>query len=101
MTIRAPNSPGLDALHLRSQDGLTDASANDRSVGLSGFVGERLRGTPSSAEFDGEKILAMDVWDGAQARSFGAEAVAAPASGGIDAAGGIEHDVDHVLAALQ
>lgn len=96
MTVRAPDAPGLSSLNL-PQDGRVDTAGSQRIAGLGQ---ERSRGgVPVSAIFDGEAVLAADVWEGGAARSLPQARPAAYANG-PDLSANIERDVDYILSPL-
>ncbi len=97
MTIRAPNSPGLDSLNLRPHDGLIDSAGSQRGIGGYGQASGR-GGLQGSSGFNGEAVLAADVWSGAS-RSLPRASPSAYASG-PDLAANIERDVDYILSPL-
>jgi hypothetical protein len=98
MTIRAPHSPGFESLNLRPPEGAADNSIGQR--GIAGVGLERPRGTGTQAP-DGEAVLAMNAWEGADSRSL-ALAGSGPTAyaSGPDMAQNIERDVDYILSAF-
>ncbi|MEP7042822.1 MAG: hypothetical protein ABI843_07145 [Dokdonella sp.] len=96
MTVRAPDLPGLSTLNL-PQDGSVDAAFPQGGVTRGGQG--RVHGLPSSANFDGEAVLAADVWGGSASRTLPLAAPSAYANG-PDLAANIERDVDYILSPL-
>lgn len=91
MSIRAPDLPGLTSLNLPQGAGIAQG-------GISGLGDARGAG-PSGASFDGEAVLAADVWEGGASRSLPQGSPAAYAHG-PDLIANVERDVNYILAAL-
>lgn len=89
MTIRAPDLPGLSSLNLPQGTGVAQG-------GIAGY-GD-VRGT-AAASFDGEAVLAADVWEGGASRTLPPSSPAAYAHG-PDLVANVERDVNYILAAL-
>ena len=95
MTVRAPDAPGLSTLNL-PQDRSVDSPFSQGGVGR---IGHGRGHDPSSTNFDGESVLAADVWAGSASRTLPQAAPAAYANG-PDLASNIERDVDYILSPL-
>lgn len=85
MTIRASDLPGLTSLNLPQGVGLAQG-------GISGFA-------PGASRFDGEAVLAADVWEGGASRTLPQSSPAAYAHG-PDLIANVERDVNYILSAL-
>lgn len=90
MTIRAPDLPGLSSLNLPQGTGVAQG-------GIAGY-GD-VRGSAAATRFDGESILAADVWEGGASRTLPQASPAAYAHG-PDLVANVERDVNYILAAL-
>jgi hypothetical protein len=95
MTVRAPDTPGLSTLNL-PQDRSVDTSFSQGGIGR---IGQGRGHDASVAGFDGESVLAADVWGGGASRTLPLAAPSAYASG-PDLAANIERDVDYILSPL-
>jgi len=95
MTVRVPDSPGLSTLNL-PQDGSIDSSFSQGGVAR---IGRDSGHGSASVAFDGESVLAADVWGGGASRTLPMAAPAAYANG-PDLAANIERDVDYILSPL-
>ena len=95
MTVRAPDTPGLSTLNL-PQDRAVDTSFSQGGVAR---IGRGSGHGSASAGFDGESVLAADVWGGGASRTLPMAAPAAYANG-PDLASNIERDVDYILSPL-
>ncbi len=89
MTIRAPDLPGLTSLNLPQGAGVAQG-------GIAGIGGSSAAG---AARFDGEAVLAADVWEGGASRALPQGSPAAYAHG-PDLIANVERDVNYILAAL-
>lgn len=93
MNVRVPDSPGLTSLN-----SLPDNRAD--SLSRSGSIGGLAHGHARGASgFDGEAVLAADVWGGHASRSLPQASPAAYAHG-PDPVANIERDVDYILSPL-
>lgn len=92
MSIRAPDLPGLTSLNLPQGVGIAQG-------GIAGLGDARGAGTSAGAQFDGEAVLAADVWEGGASRSLPQGSPAAYAHG-PDLIANVERDVNYILAAL-
>ncbi len=95
MTVRAPDSSGLSTLNL-PQERAAEASFQPGGVAR---VGQGRSDVSSATGFDGEAVLAADVWGGGASRTLPLAAPSAYASG-PDLAANIERDVDYILSPL-
>lgn len=93
MSIRAPDTPGLTSLNLSQSSGIPQG-------GIAGLGDVRGVGAGStSAAFDGEAVLAADVWEGGASRTLPQSSPSAYAHG-PDLIANVERDVNYILAAL-
>lgn len=93
MSIRAPDLPGLTSLNLPQGTGIAQG-------GIAGLGDARGAGASSgTAQFDGEAVLAADVWEGGASRSLPQSSPSAYAHG-PDLIANVERDVNYILAAL-
>ncbi len=88
MTIRASDLPGLASLNLPQGAGVAQG-------GIAGLA----HGAAGAGRFDGEAVLAADVWEGGAARTLPQSSPAAYAHG-PDLIANVERDVNYILAAL-
>lgn len=93
MNVRVPDSPGLTSLN-SLPDTRADAFSRPGSVG--GLAQGRAGGVSG---FDGEAVLAADVWGGHASRSLPQASPAAYASG-PDPIANIERDVNYILSPM-
>lgn len=93
MNVRVPDSPGLTSLN-SLPDSRADSFARPGSIG--GLAQGHARGVPG---FDGEAVLAVDVWGGHASRSLPQASPSAYASG-PDPVANIERDVDYILSPM-
>lgn len=92
MSIRAPDLPGLTSLNLPQGAGVAQG-------GVAGLGEARGVGTSASVPFDGEAVLAADVWEGGASRTLPQSSPSAYAHG-PDLIANVERDVNYILAAL-
>ena len=93
MSIRAPDLPGLTSLTLPQGAGVAQG-------GIAGLGDVRGVGaSTASAAFDGEAVLAADVWEGGASRTLPQSSPSAYAHG-PDLIANVERDVNYILAAL-
>lgn len=94
MNVRVPDSPGLTSLN-----SLPDTRAD--SFARPGSIGGVAQGhhAHGASGFDGEAVLAADVWGGHASRSLLQASPSAYASG-PDPVANIERDVDYILSPM-
>lgn len=89
MSIRAPDLPGLTSLNLPQGAGIAQGGVAGLGAGSSA----------GAVQFDGEAVLAADVWEGSASRSLPESSPSAYAHG-PDLIANVERDVNYILSAL-